>query len=56
MLGAGVRHLLWDHSPIPDQAVKDGMLELDEVKKSSEFVLYGSAGVTALLALYYYTA
>lgn len=31
------------------------MLELDEVKKSSEFVLYGSAGATALLALYYYT-
>lgn len=53
--GTGVRHLLWDHGKIGDQAVKDSMLELEEVKKSSEFILYGSAGLSALFALYYYT-
>ena len=52
---AGVRHLLWDHHSIPAQADKNSMLELDEVRKSSEAVLYGSAAITALLALYYYT-
>lgn len=52
---AGMRHFLWDHSKIPDQEDKASMFELDEVKKSSELILYGSASVTALLAFYYYT-
>eukprot|EP00892_Ulva_mutabilis_P006386 jgi/Ulvmu1/4119/UM019_0098.1 len=52
---AGIRHLMWDHSKIGDQAQKDSMLELGEVQKSSEYILYGSAGLSALLALYYYT-
>ena len=46
---------MWDHSKIGCQTQKDSMLELAEVKKSSEFILYGSAGLSALLALYYYT-
>jgi hypothetical protein len=52
---AGIRHLMWDHGKIGNQAAKDSMFELDEVKKSSEAILYGSAGLSALLALYYYT-
>ena len=47
--------MLWDHSKVGNQAEKDSMFELEEIKKSSEFILYGSAGVSALLALYYYT-
>jgi hypothetical protein len=52
----GIRHMFWDHARMGNQASKDSMLELDEVKKSSEFILYGSAGLSALIALYYYTA
>jgi hypothetical protein len=46
---------MWDFGKIPLQEDKTSMFELDEVKKSSEFLLYGSAGLTAVLALYYYT-
>ena len=46
---------MWDFSDLPDQADHNSVLELSEVKKSSEIILYGSAGITALLALYYYT-
>ena len=46
---------MWDYSDIPQQAVKDSMFELPEVRKSSEVLLYGSAGITAILTLYYYT-
>jgi succinate dehydrogenase/fumarate reductase cytochrome b subunit len=52
---AGIRHLMWDYSDIPAQSVKDDMFQLSEVKKSSEVLLFGSAGVAAILALYYYT-
>ena len=52
---AGVRHLLWDNSKVGMNAEKESMFELDEIKKSSELVLYGSAGLTLLLSLYYYT-
>lgn len=55
MIYAGVRHLMWDNGKIGDQVDKTTMFELDEVKKSSEVILYGSAGLSALLALYYYT-
>jgi hypothetical protein len=53
---AGVRHLLWDNVSLSNMSEKDSMLDIDEVRKSSDFVLYGSGAVTALLALYYYTA
>jgi succinate dehydrogenase/fumarate reductase cytochrome b subunit len=52
---AGIRHFLWDYGAIPNQVDKTSMFELEEVKRSSEFILYGSAGLTLLLAMYYYT-
>ena len=52
---AGLRHLVWDTAKIPMQSAKEGPLELDAVKESSTIMLYGSAGLSALLALFYYT-
>ena len=50
-----MRHLLWDNSKIGMNAEHESMFELEEIKKSSELILYGSAGVTLLLSLFYYT-
>ena len=47
--------MLWDHSKIGNNAVPDSMLELEEVKKSSEALLGGSLAASALLAFYWYT-
>lgn len=47
--------MLWDHVKIQNMNDKDSMLEIEEVQKSSDLVLYGSGAITALLALYYYT-
>lgn len=46
---------MWDHTKIPMQSTKEGPLELDAVKESGRYMLYGSAGLSALLALFYYT-
>lgn len=49
-LGA-IRHYVWDHHKIGNQADKSSLLELDKVELTSK-VLFGAAGVLALITAF----
>lgn len=48
----GVRHIIWDHSKIGNQADKSSLLEISSVRTQSKVLIGGSAAASLLLALY----